>query len=586
MVLKIFNGNEEIPYSHIDSTFCCTKSYGGMMSLQFDISPNNKFYKYFLPETELEYEEQRYLVKGINERKSVSTITCQINLDGLSKNVYTSYNKTTESFYNICREILTGTGWSVVGSELVSSRRSLELQDVTTLDILNYCCNSTAYNISYRFDSKNKVIYVIKPGNNTEPTGTYFTDELNLTELNYKGSSTSFVTRLYPYGKDGLTIADVNNGKEYIDNNSYSDKIVSQIWRDERYTDAQSLYDDSVVKLAALAVPEQSYTCKVVDLAKALPNKYGAILNYDLYDVITLIDRKRKTRVNHRIVEVKEYPAKPTLNTVTLSSVAATVSGKLTTINDRLTKLDAQQLYERKKVNEIKQDLDTTVLHISESWAESENESLFTQTSEGIYLEVDKIVGTNRWSTLLRQSATDVMIAWNNISQNIKFENNGENAQINIYEESNSKLMSLDRTGQKFYYNNTLVGKTGTNCYVDNTDLRGLVFDLENSAAYMAWAHRTSENDDGYTLKFIYTAKKIGDYDADQLHAACDLNLHNNYLRNTKLSSWYFDGGCISDSISFAAATDFNSDGTAVAWKKVTLNFKNGILQSGTFGNS
>ena len=90
---------------------------------------------------------------------------------------------------------------------------------------------------------------------------------------------------------------------------------------------------------------------------------------------------------------------------------------KRQTINNRITELNAQQLHDRTKVNEIKQDLDTTVLHVSESWASSVNESLFTQTAEGLFLEVNKVVGTNRWSTLLQQSAEDVRIAWNNISE-------------------------------------------------------------------------------------------------------------------------------------------------------------------------
>lgn len=78
------------------------------------------------------------------------------------------------------------------------------------------------------------------------------------------------------------------------------------------------MLDDAKAKLAVLAVPEQSYTAKVIDLAKTLPDTYGDVLAFDLYDVVTLIDRKRKTRINYRIVEIKEYPADATLNTVTL----------------------------------------------------------------------------------------------------------------------------------------------------------------------------------------------------------------------------------------------------------------------------
>lgn len=593
MYLKIFYGSEVFVYKDIDTTFFRTRSYGGMMYLQFDISTKHEYYKYLAEETELEYDNQRYLVKGINERTkaNISTINCELNLDGLdSKKVTKTYK--TESFYNVCREVLSGTGWNIVNAELVSKRTTLELQDQTPRKILQTCTNSTAYNTVYEFDTIKKTITVIKPYNNTNPTGTYFTDELNLTELNFKGSSSGLVTKLYAYGKDSLTFASINNGKEYVENHSYTDKVIVDVWRDERYTDAQSLYDDTVVKLASLAVPERSYTCKVIDLAKTNPSVYSGILDYDLYDVITLIDRNRKTRINHRIVEVKEYPADHTLDTVTLSTVAAKVTGQITTLNSRVTELDAQQLHDRTKINEIKQDLDTTVLHISDSWASSVNESLFTQTAEGLFLQVDKVVGTNRWSTLLQQSATDIRIAWNNISNYIKI----ENSQINIYNTSDTKAMSLysggqkiydssgsllmwlNSSGQDFYYKNKFVGKTGTNCYVGNDSIRGLVFDLEKGAGYMTWAHKDADGGP-YEMKWVYAAQSFALFESNTLNALCPMDLHNNNLENANLKDWNFDGGSISGTWQGNVVTSFNSDGTAATWKSFELTFKNGILQ-------
>lgn len=580
MVLKIFYNNDVKLFTDIDSTFCVTKTYGGMLSLQFDISPKHSLYKYFALDGEVEYDNQRYLIKSIHERKTVSTIVCELNLDDLRADMFTSFNKTTESFHNICTEILSNTDWSVKNDTLVSKRCSFDLSDVTVLDILNQCTNSTSYGNVYEYNTKQKTITLIKPENNTEPKGVYFTDELNLTDLNYKGSSSGLVTRLYAYGKDGLSIASVNNGCEYIENHTYTDKVISYVWRDERYTDPQSLLDDGVVKLANMAEPEQSYTCKVIDLAKAQPEIYKEILSYSLYDVVTLVDRNRNRKRNYRIVEIKEFPANPLLNTVSLSSIVAKLTGKLTTINNRITELNAQQLHDRTKVNEIKQDLDTTVLHVSESWASSVNESLFTQTAEGLFLEVNKVVGTNRWSTLLQQSAEDVRIAWNNISEYIKF----ENAQLNIYNTSDKKLMSLNQYGQDFYYNDNEVGSIGTNSYLHDENKRGLAFDLNSNSAYMTWAYMSSDDAEAFTMKLTYTAQKLSDdYEKDQLHTGCDLNLHNNYLRKAVLSDWKFEDGSISGTFKGYYVTSFKSDGTASSWKEFTLTFKNGILQKATW---
>lgn len=592
MFLKVFYGEEIKVYRDIDSTFFRTRSEDGLMSLQFDISPDHELYKCFVLYGTVEYDGQRYLINGINERKTVSTITCELDLTGLNYNVYPTYNKSTVSFASVCSEILKGTGWTIVDADLVSARRTLELTDVTTLDILDYCQNSTAYNTRYRFDTINKVIYCIKPYNNTDPTGTYFTDELNLSDMTYKGSTTSLVTRLYPYGKDGLSIASLNNGKDYLENHSYTDKVVSAIWRDERYTNKQTLLDDAKAKLAVLAVPEQSYTAKVIDLAKTLPDTYGDVLAFDLYDVVTLIDRKRKTRINYRIVEIKEYPADATLNTVTLSTVPAKVTGKLQTLQNKVTALDAQTLHDHNKVNEIKQDLDTTVLHVSDSWASSFNSSVITQTAEGLFFEVNKVVGSDRWGTLLQQSADDIKIAWNKISNYIKF----ENAQLNVYNSQNTKLMSLSSTGhdifdnngkklmslnsvgQAFYYKGTKVGYIGTGCYDSDTSKRDLSFNLDNGSAFMDWCYRMKSTDSSYTLIFTYAAQKIGSLEANQLHTGCDLNLQNYYLHNAILNDWGFKGGSITDSFSGYYVTSFNSDGTAKTWRSFKMTFKSGIL--------
>lgn len=594
MFLKVFYGDDIKVYRDIDNTFFRTRSEDGLMSLQFDISPDHELYRYFALYGSVEYDGQRYLINGINERKTVSTITCELDLTGLNYNVYPTYNKSTVSFASVCSEILKGTGWTIVDADLVSARRTLELTDVTTLEILDYCQNSTAYNTRYRFDTINKVIYCIKPYNNTEPTGTYFTDELNLSDMTYKGSTTSLVTRLYPYGKDGLSIASLNNGKAYLENYSYTDKVVSAIWRDERYTNKQTLLDDANEKLAVLAVPEQSYTAKVIDLAKTLPDTYGDVLAFDLYDVVTLIDRKRKTRINYRIVEIKEYPADATLNTVTLSTVPAKITGKLQTLQNKVTALDAQTLHDHNKVNEIKQDLDTTVLHVSDSWASSLNSSVITQTAEGLFFEVNKVVGSDRWGTLLQQSADDIKIAWNKISNYIKF----ENSQLNVYNSQNTKLMSLSSTGhdifdnngkklmslnsvgQNFYYKGTKVGYIGTGNYGSDTSKRDLSFNLENGSAFMDWCYRMKSTDSSYTLIFTYAAQKIGSLEANQLHTGCDLNLRNHYLRNAILNDWGFKGGSITDTFSGYYVTSFNSNGTAATWKEFKMTFKNGILQS------
>ena len=200
-------------------------------------------------------------------------------------------------------------GWTVSGADLVTARRTIELDACTGYDVIMQAMET--YGVCYRWNTIDRTVAVIKP-ENIQTSGVYLTEELNLKELAMKGSSKDFITRLYPYGKIDdetglpLSIASVNGGKEYVENTDYSEKLVSAVWADERYTDPQSLKDDALERLKMQAAPVRSYECAVVDIAKA-GAPYGQ-MSIALYDVVTLLDKRRKTRVAHRVVEYKEYP--------------------------------------------------------------------------------------------------------------------------------------------------------------------------------------------------------------------------------------------------------------------------------------
>ena len=46
--------------------------------------------------------------------------------------------------------------------------------------------------------------------------GVFYSNELRLKEVKKYSNTYDYATVLYPFGKDGLTIANVNNGKTYL----------------------------------------------------------------------------------------------------------------------------------------------------------------------------------------------------------------------------------------------------------------------------------------------------------------------------------------------------------------------------------
>lgn len=335
--MRLYSGYDVYPLANV-SNWCVTSDISGSKSMQFDIAPQDKMYRFIEEEGRIEYDSTYYNIKSINERMTVSTITAEIDLDGLRGKIFQEFKTETVSLAETLEKALDGTGWTVNGAGLVSAKRSIDMTDVTPLDIVNYCTNKTVFNVSFDIDNINKILNVSVPS--TVSDNVYFTDQLNLKELNFKGSSGNFATRLYAYGKDGMSFASINGGKEYIDNNDYSDKVIATVWRDERYTVKSSLLADAEKKLREMAVPERSYTCNIIDLARLNKQEY-ADFNIRVNSIITLIDRNRKKRIEHTVVELKEYPNEPINNTVVLSTKPEKVSKKLTNTNIQLSDISS-----------------------------------------------------------------------------------------------------------------------------------------------------------------------------------------------------------------------------------------------------
>uniref|UniRef100_UPI0039EB6B5B phage tail protein n=3 Tax=Clostridium perfringens TaxID=1502 RepID=UPI0039EB6B5B len=152
-----------------------------------------------------------------------------------------------------------------------------------------------------------------------EDKGTYFIDSLNLTALQVQSDSYKFTTRIVAEGKDGLTFEDINNGKNYVENYQYSNKIKTIYWKDERYTVKESLLEDAKAKLEELSKPFTSYNASVLNLAE-LNLKYKSILDYSLGDTITLLSKSNKVKDKQRIVKTIEWPQDHTKDTVELAN--------------------------------------------------------------------------------------------------------------------------------------------------------------------------------------------------------------------------------------------------------------------------
>lgn len=315
-MLKIYNKDKSIAYhihNYADAKIESNLSDGDKM-LSFILREDAKIDAEYYVQT----ENDEFIVKEITEQSDdYPLIICALNLEDLEADFYDSFSVTDKTIIDSARTVLAGTGWTV-GECDITKKRNVGMVDCNTREVLQNL--ATAFMCDIAFDTKNKTVsFYEKRG---DDKGVYFLSGINLRKLQKTTRSYDFYTRIIPIGADGLTIEEVNDGKKYIDNHQYSDKIITYLWKDENYTDKNALKEDAIKKLNDMSKPEKSYSADVIDLAKQKPEYL--VMSYGIGDTVTLIDTETNTREEQRIVKITEYLEEPEKNTCELSSTVLT----------------------------------------------------------------------------------------------------------------------------------------------------------------------------------------------------------------------------------------------------------------------
>ena len=313
----------------------------GEDQIGFTLPLDHADYKLLTEEVQLLDAEdgQVYRITAIDEGAATANIKGKLELSPLRADMRIPYTNGSDTLAGTVEGVLPA-GWTVVDHSLSTIRRTIDLDSATPEDVILGAASAFG-GLAIRYKIADKAVHFYAPGD-FKAGGVYLTEELNLTSTNFKGSSSGLCTRLYARGKDGLTFAGINGGKDYVENFSYTDKIICAYWEDERYTVAENLLEAAQKKVDASAVPVRSYSCGVVDLAKAWRYEEGAgsniyaHLNIQLLTVATLLDTRRGTRIDHQVVQYKRYPHYPDLNVVTLSTKAPTITTTVKQLQDAI----------------------------------------------------------------------------------------------------------------------------------------------------------------------------------------------------------------------------------------------------------
>lgn len=196
----------------------------------------------------------------------------------LSGNRYT----TGTAAHALCA-ILQGSGWTL-GTVDVTGIWDLEIEKASRLAIIKKV--QETWGGYLLFDSINKIVHLRDAGKWQPYTGFQVRYKKNLKHIT-RTQSNKIITKLYPFGHDELDIANVNGGKKYITNNSYTSREYIGIYKNQDIYSQSELLEKARAELELICRPRYLYKVKLVDV-RVLPEYSHE--EFTLGDMVDIID--------------------------------------------------------------------------------------------------------------------------------------------------------------------------------------------------------------------------------------------------------------------------------------------------------
>jgi len=202
---------------------------------------------------------------------------------------------------------LQGTEWAV-GTVNVRTKRTWTSSEKNALSILRNVADLHGGDLV--FDCANRLVHLLTV--NGKDSGALFAYRKNMKSIERVVDTRSLVTRLYAFGADGLTFADVNNGKPYVEDYTYTQEVRISTLDCSSFTNPYQMKEYALMRLAQYAKPTISYVLNAMDLSVLTGYEHEA---WALGDYVRVEDKELGISVTTRIVR-REYNLQEPWNTV------------------------------------------------------------------------------------------------------------------------------------------------------------------------------------------------------------------------------------------------------------------------------
>ena len=279
----------------------------GWKSFCFKAPQNDYNISVLKEENYVESADYVYVIKEVSMRDNMYIeVRCYANIEEIRGRVFLTFDCFEQSLQQAYQYCINGLGWTLDYQSENKSEVTYQLPNTDSYSMLQQIAED--YQQELWFDTKNKVLSVYDQMGKEQ--GTYYSNELRLKQLNKQSSSYDYCTILYPFGKDGLTIEEINNGRAFIENFSYTNKQIAKIVVNDKMEYREDLKAWAEGQLAEMAVPRCSYKLTLSTLG-----------DVGLGDQIMIVDNLKKIKQKQRVVKIKRYLEQPEKSTVEISNL-------------------------------------------------------------------------------------------------------------------------------------------------------------------------------------------------------------------------------------------------------------------------
>jgi len=339
---------------------------------------------------------------------------------------------------------LLGTGWTV-GNVTVTTKRTWQCTEKNALSILRAVQN--IYGGDLVFDSANRQVHLLSFSGTD--SGALFSYRKNLKSIQRVVDTRELVTRLYAYGKDGMTFASINGGKEYVEDYTFSSEVRVSTLDCSSFTNPYQMLEYAKMRLAEYSKPRVSYVLSAMDLSALTGYEHEA---WKLGDIVTVDDKELGLLVKTRVVRRQYNLQEPWKTVIELSSKLRELGDSSAQWDKAADALSSAELVNRQEIKDMVPFNHLRNSRADDGFAYWVNSGFEVDTENGVSGTASfKAVGVPGMTKSLSQTVYPATRKSYTFSAQIASENleKGENGQVGVeivieYEDGTTETRFID----------------------------------------------------------------------------------------------------------------------------------------------